>query len=409
MLAVLLLLGVFLMERTAYPPWMVDIFPQQLGAYFWKTGQPEWMYTPVAKNMEWRDHRAPVANQLGAEGDPNTFLYPPFVAAVLAPLSETPAALWKNVLFGINILMIFVLAYQAMRISGARTSWRSFLWSLALILLCYPMARAMKLGQIVPILVAMCWAGLILLQRRREWAGAMVLGLVSAIKIFPFALILIPLAGQRIRAAAVWAGTVLAIFAVSLISMGIEVHRYWWEVMREFSGLVQPFFGNNAPLGWFARIYYHRPRFDVIPLSTPLLDTLRICGLIIFLGATVFVLWRKRQRLLGDDLALSAGLLLSGLHLALPIMWEHYWIFLLPPLAWALRRVWLFGKWDFWDLELFTAAFFFLMKLTRFYGDDTLGLIMTGSQTWGMFLLWIWFLHALWNLPDVDATVSRSL
>ncbi|MBU1983700.1 hypothetical protein KJ815_04750, partial [bacterium] len=99
LLIALLAIGVFLWQRTVFSLWMVDLFPNQLGAYFWKNGQSEWMYTPLRKNAEWVHVRSPVAVELGAEGDPNTFMYPPFVAAVLSPLAEMPAVWWRNALF----------------------------------------------------------------------------------------------------------------------------------------------------------------------------------------------------------------------------------------------------------------------------------------------------------------------
>ncbi len=395
-LAFCLLVGVYLWQRTAVPLWMVDLFPQQLGAYFWKHGEIEWMYTPVHRNAEWVAHRAPIAERLGAEGDPNTFLYPPFVAAAFSPLCEYSASVWRDVLFGINVVLIFVIAWQVLLLCSMERSWRSYLWALVLVLLCYPLARATKLGQIVPLLSVLMWCGLLAMRGEKTWLAGIALGLVSAVKIFPLALVLLPILGKRRKLAAIWLGTVIAIYAFALLAMGIPVHRYWWEVMNEFSGLVQPFFGNQAPLGWFVRVFYRRGWIEVIPFTTPLLDALRVSCLTIFFGVTGIALWRMRNRLLGENVMLSVGLLLSGVHLALPVMWEHYWVFVLPVLGWALREVWLHGDNRFWKWWLGAAAFFFLMKLTRFYGDSVFGEIMSGTQMWGMFLLWIWFVRRAW-------------
>jgi hypothetical protein len=403
MLAFLLLLGAFLWQRTAFPLWMVDIFPQQLGAYFYKHGQAEWMYTPVHLNAEWVAHRAPVATQLGAEGDPNTFLYPPFVAAMLSPVCEAPATLWRNVLFGINVFLIFVIAYQILLLTTFQRNGRAYFWALALVLLCYPLARATKLGQIVPLLSALTWMGLLAMRRERVILAGVTLGFVSAVKIFPLALLLLPLFGKRYKLTGVWLGTVAAIYGTALVTMGLPVHLYWWEVMREFSGLVQPFFGNQAPLGWFVRLFYHRGWIEVVPFTTPLLDTLRLVSLGVFLGLTVIVLWTIRYRIFGREFALAAGLLLSGVHLALPVMWEHYWVFVLPTLGWAIHDAWQKRDSRFWNVWLAVAAFFFLMKLTHFYGDSTVGEILSGSQMWGMLLLWVWFLRrALLTATSVD-------
>ena len=406
LLGLLLILGVYLWQRTAFPLWMVDLFPNQLGAYFWKTGELEWMYTPVAKNAEWVIHRAPVAERLDAEGDPNTFQYPPFVAAALSPLTDFSAIYWRNVLFGINIFLIFVIAYQVLALSGAEISWRAYLWSLALVLLMYPLARAIKLSQIVPLLSVMLWGGMIWMRKQKACAAGTMLGLVSAIKLFPFGLVLLPVLHKRFKLALIWIGTVIGIYVLSVLTLGMRVHQYWWEVMNEFRGLVQPFFGNQAPLGWITRVFYQRGWIEVIPFTTPLLDFLRIASALIFGGITVYVLWKVRNRLSEENLVISSGLLFAGIHLAMPVMWEHYWIFLLPSLGWAIRETWLKGDRRFWEIWFAVAVFFFTMKLTRLYGDSDFGRIMTGSQTLGMLLLWIWFIRRTLKIERKEPTLS---
>lgn len=393
LLIALLATGVFLWQRSTFPLWMVDLFPNQLGAHFWQSGQPEWMYTPIAKNADWVRVRHPVAEALGAEGDPNTFMYPPFVAAILSPLANVPAVWWRNTLFVINLILLPVLALQIRALSGADRTCRSFLWSLALVFVTYPVARAMKLGQITPLLFAAFWAAMLWVRKSREIPGAVLAGVIGAIKVFPLVAVAIPILMKRTRTAAWWIGTVIAIYAASLLLLGLRVHGYWWEVMREFSGLVQPFFGNQAPLAWFARVYYQRPMIDVIPFTTPLLGALRIVFLIVFLGGTLAVLGKTRASWQNQSYTLGMGLLLAGLHLSLPVMWEHYWIILLPPLAWAIRETWMRGDHPFWMAWLFAAVFFFTMKLTRFYGDDLFGQLASGSQSLGMLLFWVWLVR----------------
>jgi hypothetical protein len=398
LLVLLLAAGIFLWQRTVFPIWMVDVFPQQLGSYFWKHGEPQWMYTPVRLNAEWVLHRAPIADQLGAEGDPGPFFYPPFVAAALAPFADAPAVVWRDVLFGLNILVTFVFAWLILRLCDVPLHWRPYLWALTLVLLTYPLARAAKLGQIVPWLAALLWMGLLALRRGLKIGGVLAVALVGAIKLFPFALIALPLIGRKLRLAVAWVGAVAGIFAVSVIFMGLQVHSYWWEVMREFSGLVQPFYGNQSPLGWFMRLVYRSGWLDIIPYTTPLLTVLKwICALI-FIGGSLLLLWRIRDRIFSDALPLSAGILLASLNLTLPVMWEHYWLFVLPALGWAIHIAWRDGDHKFWQLWLAASTFFFTMKLTHFYGDTVFGEICSGSQTVGMLLLWIWFVRRAWLL-----------
>lgn len=414
LLALLLCLGVFLWQRTTFPIWMTDLFLNQLGAYYFKTGQYEWMYTPVYRVDAWLEHSQPIAEKLGNDGDILPFLYAPFVAAILSPFAEAPATHWRNIVFIVNFLLLFVFAYLIMKLCRAGPSFRAFLWALALVLLCYPMARATKLGQIVPILAAVTWATLLMMREGKVWLPGILLGLIGAVKLFPIALILLPLLDRRFKLAAVSIGTVICVYGFSVILFGVHIHALWWEVMREFGDLIYPCFGNGSLQGWLSRTAYGFNGFSVIPVAIPTLAATRYLFVAFFGGLTLAALWRIKSYCTGEQLALSSGLLLSAIFLCVPNAWEHYWLFVLPSLGWAIYTT--IQKRDkiFWELWLGAASFFFLMKLTRFYYADTLfSDIISGSQMFGLLLLWIWFLRRarverVALLPDTGATASLT-
>ena len=79
--------------------------------------------------------------------------------------------------------------------------------------------------------------------------------------------------------------------------------------------------------------------------------------------------------------------------LVAPTVWEHYLLFALPALGIAIYGVAREGDAVCWDWVLAIAAFFYTMKLTRFYSDSPFGQFMSGSQTIGMILLWIWLVR----------------
>ena len=397
-MGLLLLEVLYLWQRTTFPLWMVDLFHIQYAAFEWRAGEPEWMYAPADKYEMWVAHREPVARELGAEGYANAYFYPPFLAAVLAPFSHVPATVWRNVVFAINVVLLFGFAYLIARLSSAHVTWRGLWWALALVLWCYPMSRAAKLGQIVPLLAVLTWTGLLWLQNGKQKASGILLGVVSAIRIFPFGLVLIPLFSRRWRVVAVWSGTVIAIYALSFALMGMAVHRYWWEAMSEFGTHVYAFFGNQSPTGWIARLSGGGME-NMIPYRTPLLHAFGIAGTAIFTGGSGWMLWRKRERLDSSAYPAAVGLMTAGIILGMPNSWEHYWLFVLPALGWAIYQSWEFGDRGFWKAWLACAAFFFLMKLTHFYGASALERIATGSQTLGMLMMWVWFARRTMTMP----------
>ncbi len=398
LLALLLLVGAFLWQRTAFPAWMVDLFHLQYAAYEFRVGETEWMYTTDDHFGQWLEHRAPVARALQAEGDPNADYYAPFLPAVLSPLAAAPAPTWRDVLFVINVGLVFGLAYLCLRASEAKPSLRNYLWALVLVLMTYPMARATLLGQQLPLLAVLTWVGLLSMRGKRQIAGGIVLGVVTAIKLFPAAFIALPWVTGKRQAVVAWMATTAAIFGVSLLTLGLHLHQLWWAALHDIGSVVYPFFGNQSPTGWYARMVM---RYGLLDTNfPPPLEILlvRWAGFILFGGMSAFLLWKLRAR--RDDTLFMprAGLILSATILILPVAWEHYWLFVLPTLGWAICDVWLRGDRRFWELWLAAATFFFTMKLTHFYGDSMFGEIMSGSQTLGMLLLWIWFVRRAWLL-----------
>ncbi len=405
LLAFFLIAGLFLWQRTTFPLWEIDLLPFQLAAYQYQHGDIEWIYAPTAKLDEWtaRYHDVP-RDVFQGEGFGNPFFYPPFVLPLLAPFSEVPAYYWRNVLFVINLFLIFLFASYCIRASGANFTRTNFLWGIALVLLAYPMARATHLAQIVPILVALTWGGIFAMRRDNWLLAGVLLGIVSALKIFPLALIVIPLLLKQFRTIAVWLGTVVTIYFVSIVFMGKHIFELWWTAVSEFGNFVYPFWGNQSLLGWWTRLFRDRPILECVPYTDPGVEIAKWVIATVIGGATLFVLWRSRSHIERDFNPMT-GLLLSGLILALASSWEHYWLWILPIIAWALHHE--FSAEIKLNLSLFViffAAFFILMKLTHFYTESPLGRLASGSQTMGLFLLWIWLLQFFWKYQTPIST-----
>lgn len=398
LLVLLLALGIYLWQRTVFPVWTGDVFPNQLGAYYWRHGEYEWIYTPIARFETWETHSLPIVRNLGMDCDLGPFMYPPFVAAILSPFAEFPATSWRGTVFVINFLLLFVFAYQIVVLCGARPSLRALLWALVLVLLCYPMARATKLSQVVPFIAAATWLGLLGMRQGKDWQAGILIGVMGAVKLFPLAVLVLPLLDRRFKVVVVSVVTTIAIYMLSLLMLGWQVHLYWWEVIKEFSTSVLPYFGNQSLLAWLSRAVFGHGGLEEGYIIHPAFFLLRIAIAAVFGCLTALALWKLRGRLISEQLALSCGMVLSAFLLSVPIAWEHYWLFVLPPLGWAIYETVRSRDARFWKVWLAIATFFFLTKLTRFSYTDTLfSRTMSGSQTFGMLLLWIWLLRRAWR------------
>ncbi len=395
MLALTLIVGVYLWQRTAMPLWVVDLFCNHYAAYEWKHGEPEWIYTTLEHYPQWVEHRAPIAEMLQADGTPNQPYYPPFLALILSPVADYSAIAWRNVLFVINILLLFVFAHLLIRACDANLSWRSFLWSLALVLCTYPMARATKLGQIVPIQAAMVWFGLLALRDRRESRAGILLGAMGALKVFPLAFLMIAAVIQRYRTVVVAVAVTVSVYVLSLLLMGFSIHASWFEAVREVGEYAWVFFGNQSLTGWFLRLFTDFDIWHDPAVAGPWIVMSKWTIAVLLGGSSLWLMWSRRSHIVRDGLVPASGLWIAAILLAIPTSWEHYWMYVLPVLGWAIHSAWVEGDSRWRNILLGTAVFLFTMKLTRFYGNDLAGRIVSGSQSLGMLLLWGWLFGKL--------------
>ena len=406
-LILLLACGIFLWQRTAFPLWMVDLFHIQYAAYEFRAGEIEWMYSTDERMAEWLAHRESVAQKLGAEGTPNADYYPPFFPAALSPLSDVPARVWRDVLFAINLTLHFFFAWLIVYLCRVRVTWRSILWALVPVCLSYPMSRAVELGQTLPLFSALIWTALLLMQTGRQAAGGILAGVVSSIKLFPAGFILIPFTERKFRAVGIWIVTTVVIYGVTIPLLGTRIWGFWWDAFRDLSSNAWAFFGNQSLTGWYMRaVLGYSFSAEHFP-PPPSILVLRAVALLVFGGITLWILWRRRRERRDGLFIPRAGIVICGILLVLPVAWEHYWLFALPALGWAIHQVWTKRDARFWELWLAAAAFFCIIKLNRFYGDDWFGSIVSGNHTIGLLMLWIWFVRRQWN-PAPNASFAPA-
>lgn len=394
LLALLLLAGMYLWQRTAFPLWMIDLLPIQLAAHQWEDGEVEGIYGPVDKYDAWQERWKPVALGLGGEGFGNPYFYPPFVAASLSPVSKVDAKIWRDVLFVINVSLIFVNAWFVMLITGAVRNRRNILWCITFVLLAFPISRATKLGQIVPSLAALTWVGLFWLRAEKQRLAGTILGFVAAVKLFPAGFLLLPTLTKRVKTVLIAIAVIATIYGLSLLILGLRVHELFWQAVTEFRTLVYAFQGNQSLTGWFVRLAYDFPleNFNV-PITDAKIETAKQIILVLIALPTVFWLFFYRAGYNKQSFPAFAGMLMAGMMLAMSNSWEHYWLWLLPVLGWAIHEEWTQNESRFRLYWILIASFFFLMKLTRFYQESDLGRIISGSQCVGMLMLWFWLFY----------------
>ena len=229
------------------------------------------------------------------------------------------------------------------------------------------MRRCLILGQTTPLVVLLFGVVYLLAREQRDRLAGLVLGVICAIKIPPLLLLPLLVVRRRLEMAGVAAGVVVAAVLASWLFFGGELmQQYADRVILDNLGRVHAAFNNQSLDGAFMRILSEQGLADWVPVPRPMDERLAVYGLI---AALVIVLWVRGRALLwpprrpadadphAGSLELELALGVALMLLVFPIVWIHYYLFLLVPLA--LLPLW----WQQRGLSLGTGALTLVIAL----------------------------------------------
>ncbi len=215
------------------------------------------------------------------------------------------------------------------------------------------MRRCLVLGQTTPLMVLAFALVYLLLKRGRDSLAGALLGLVCLVKIPP--LLLLPLLAlrRRFRVAAVAAAVVASGVLASFVFFGPElVAQYADRVIWDNFGRAQAAFNNQGLDGAWMRLLGERSLIDWVPVSRPTVVAVAVYGSLAVVAGLLFGF--AGRALLpalpppdGDpragSLELELGLGVALMCLFFPVVWIHYYLFLVVPLCllpswWQQRR-----------------------------------------------------------------------
>jgi hypothetical protein len=205
------------------------------------------------------------------------------------------------------------------------------------------MRRCLTLGQTTPLLVLALCAVYLLVRAGWERSAGLLLGLICVIKIPPMLLLPLLLVRRRFAVAVPAIAVVAAGFALSWLVFGGELmHQYADRVIWENFGRVHAAFNNQSIDGALMRVLSERGLADWVPVPRPTVERVLAFGVLGLLATLLFA--RGRELLLpaekprDDDarsgsLELELGLGMALMVLVFPIVWIHYYLFLVVPLV----------------------------------------------------------------------------
>jgi alpha-1,2-mannosyltransferase len=250
-------------------------------------------------------------------GPAGLFFYPPPFAFFAVPFALLPGDLGKW-LWTFGLIAASVAAIAVFPVSP-----RTRLIMILLAALSWPLQYAIKLGQVGPLLLLLFAIGWRWLDR--PWPLGLSMGLGAIIKIQPVVLIGWALVTRRFRAAAISIGVIAVLGAVMTIFAGIQP---WFDWLAVLGRVTRPAIadydtglGRQALLAGASAevaILIHYVNVAAVVVVT-LIATLRAspeAGYIAVVIASQFVS---------------------------PVLWSHYALLLLLPVAWLIDRGWLWA------------------------------------------------------------------
>jgi alpha-1,2-mannosyltransferase len=262
-----------------------------------------------------------------ATGSFGLFFYPPPFALLILPFALLPTdiGLWA---WTIALVVAAVAAIWLLPISG-----RARLVVGLLAALSWPLVYAIKLGQVGPMLLllfAIAWRWL-----DRPWPVGIAAGLGTLIKVQPAILIGWAVVTGRRRAALI---AVALVGVMAVLATIVAGPQSWLDEAALLGRVSRPVLTPNA-FG-FGRLAYEAGASEAVATA------IHWANVALVLAVVALVVWR------GSAVASYLAVVIASQFIS-PVLWDHYALILLLPVAWLVDR----GQWWAVLIPLVTATF----------------------------------------------------
>ena len=247
-----------------------------------------------------------------AMGGFGLFLYPPTFAILVAPFALLPGDV------GVWLWTVGLVVAALAAIALLPVQQRTRLVVLLLAAWSWPLVYSIKLGQVGPILLLLFAVGWRWLDR--PWPLGLASGLGALIKVQPALVIVWALATARRRAAFIALGAVAVGAAVATLIAGPQSWLDWLAVLGNVS---RPVLAQND--AGFGRLAY----LAGLPLG--LATTIHYVNVALVLVVTALAVLR------GSTAAGFLAVVVASQFVS-PVLWDHYALILLLPVAWLIER-----------------------------------------------------------------------
>jgi hypothetical protein len=383
---VLLALALLQFLHEGLPPGNADLISVQSLAIDLSHNEPRFLYPGYGfeRNDEWVAHHEANLRSVGQPKlEPNWCFYPPLIPFLLTPIAGASVNSWRMVWGVLQLLLLVAFAEVTVRLlvkSGATPSPHRVL-IYALIFGCYPVERAVALGQTSILIALLLWIGIYARMLNKQIPAALSIGFAVFVKPFLALTELVNLARRKTRVALMSWGVVFGLLLLSIIAVGVAAHIEYWNLLRTLSTSLTAYAGNQSLLAGFLRFFSALPVMDYGFQFSPGLALAGRFLAVIILGVAAWAQWTSRE----VHALAATGLWISASLLALPISWEHHLLFLLP----AIAYLWT-ARWNETGYALLGAATLCIcLSVTALYGDTFSGRVAASVPLFGDLMVFV--------------------
>jgi hypothetical protein len=262
---------------------------------------------------------------------PSGYIYPPFLAVVLRPLTALPYHRANQAWFALNVALF---GAGVALLASWRPGGLPFEAACGVLFAClcfYPTFRAFQCGQASLLVLFLLAGGLWAFARGRDAAAGALVAVAAAVKITPAILVIFFLAARRLRAAAWAAAAFAATLAISVAGAGWANHVTFAADIAPVLARGAATFANQSLAGALDRIALRvtMNAFELVDEPGWLKAATRGLAAVLLLAS---ILAARRLALAGRGAAGFSLVVLASL-LASPISWEHHFVAALLPIA----------------------------------------------------------------------------
>lgn len=306
---------------------------------------------------------------------PHPLPHPPPAVLLALPFGllsyETSAAAW----FIFEIICIGAAVFLLVRYLFPNPRAVHFMGAAVLVLIWSPVKDELVVGQWMSVLLLLLVLAWLLFRKNKDIAGGLLIGLVVALKLTAWPVVLFLVLRRRWKAVFAAGGAVLAAHLVSGLLMGFDrLWFYYTEVGGQVTLLYRAHERNFSVWSIGYRLFEGTGSTAGASISAPPLVSLPLVAPVI--GYVLMVLLLSVCLYLSvraSDFDISVGILVCASMVINPVAWSHYLVMALLPVAVLLRQ------WRLNRLTNVSIRWTTIVLLLLFLGTGIRGLILLVS------------------------------